>query len=168
MWYGYIVIVLEYIDFDIGKYEYSSWLYRIVIVVICDVCKWFGVDLDCVFFFGYGMGGDVVFDIGMLYFEIFVGVILIVGCVNCYCRITVRNISGVVWYVVGGELDYRVHDVNFVLLNWMMNEWYDVVYVEYIGCGKEFFYEEIHWLFEWMYYWWRRLLVEVCEIVVRV
>ena len=168
MRHGYIVIAPEYTDPDTGKYEYSSRSHRIVIAAIRDARKRFGVDSDRVFLSGHGMGGDAAFDIGMSHPEIFAGVIPIVGRVNRYCRTTARNTPGAAWYVVGGELDHRAHDVNSVLLNRMMNERHDVVYAEYTGRGKESFYEEIHRLFEWMHHRRRRPLAEAREIVARV
>ncbi len=148
--HGYIVIAPEYARETQREYDYSAAAHQRVLNALVDARKRFNVDSDRVFLAGHGMGGDAVFDIGMSHPDLFAGAIPIAGVSDKICRFYWRNAKTLAWYVIGGELDADTFERNARDLNNMLRNGYDMIYAEYIGRGRETYYEEIHKLFEWM------------------
>jgi len=148
--HGYIVIVPEYLEENAKKYNYSSTAHNVVLQSIRNVRKRFSVDSDRIFLSGHGIGGDAAFDIGMSHPDLFAGVIPITGMCDQYCKWYWKNAKHVAWYVVGGERDRDSLARNSRDLYRMMQEKFDIVYVEYIARGYEPYYDEIERIFDWM------------------
>lgn len=147
---GYIVISPEYLQKDQPEYEDNVTAHYAVIQSIRDARKRFNVDSDCVFLAGHGTGADAAFDIGMSHPGLFAGVIPIAGKTSAFNLHYWQNAKDLPWYIVGGELDRDTLDHNSLVINRMMRHGHDVIYAEYIGRGYEYYYEEIHNLFNWM------------------
>ena len=96
------------------------------------------------------MGADAAFDVGMSHPDLFAGVIPIAGQIGGYCKYYTSNAEPIGWYVVSGERDGDQFDRNAFVLNRMLKYGYDLIFTEYVGRGHEWFYEEIHKLFDWM------------------
>ncbi|QDU46705.1 Alpha/beta hydrolase family protein [Symmachiella dynata] len=148
--HGYIVIAPEYAATGAFAHTYSSDSHHSVVEAIYDACRRFQVDSDRIFLSGHGMGGDAAFDIGLSHPDMFAGVIPICGVIRNNCQFYWSNAEHLPLYVIGGELDRDVPNENSGVLMRMMMQGYDLIYVEYIGRGREGFYEEIHKLFTWM------------------
>ncbi len=148
--HGYIVIAPEYAAADAFQHTYSADSHHAVVESIYDACRRFQVDSDRIYLSGHGMGGDAAFDIGLSHPDLFAGVIPICGVIRNNCQFYWSNAEYLPLYVVGGQLDRDVPHENAGVLMRMMIQGYDLIYSEYIGRGREGFYEEIHKLFAWM------------------
>ncbi len=148
--HGYIVIAPQYAAEDAYQHTYDANSHHIVLEAIHDACRRFQVDSDRIFLSGHSMGADAAFDIGMSHPHLFAGVIPICGVLRHNCLRYWSNAKHLPFYVVGGELDRNTLEENAAVMDRMMRFGYDIMYVEYVGRGREGFYEEIHNLFNWM------------------
>lgn len=150
--HGYIVIAPEYLPANARNYDYDARAHDSVLRAINDARKRFRIDSDRIYLSGHGAGGDAAFDIGMSHPDLFAGVIPIAAVCDQYCKWYWQNARQTSFYIVGGELDMdgntTYHDT--MVVDKMMVQGLDVIYVEYIGRGYESYYEEIHRLFDWM------------------
>ncbi len=149
--HGYIVIAPEYVGKAETKgYEYNAGAHQIVINSIRDARRRFSVDSDRVFLSGHGMGGDAAWDMGLAHPHIFAGVIPINGAIDRHAKYYMDNGRQLPLYPVNGELDHDLMTRNGAPLMHMMQQRFDLVYVEYTGAGPDTFFSEIHSLFDWM------------------
>ncbi|MGQ0634062.1 MAG: alpha/beta hydrolase-fold protein [Planctomycetaceae bacterium] len=148
---GYIVIAPEYADKpDQRQYEYTVAAHQVVLESLRDARRRFSVDSDRVFLAGHGMGGDAAFDMGFSHPDLFAGVVSIGGVSDRFCKFYWENARQLPLYVVNGELDRNTVDRNGRELMRMMQQNFNLIYVEYEGAGPDSFYSEIHRLFDWM------------------
>ncbi len=147
---GYIVIVPEYLEPNKEDYDYSPTALSKIERSTRDAMKRFHIDTDRVYLVGHGDGGDAAFDLGMSQPGLFAGVIPISGRCQHHCRWTKDNDPNLSLYVISGEKDRQLLNLNADILNLMMKKDKDIIYAEYMGRGIDDFYEEIHQLFDWM------------------
>jgi len=148
---GYIVIAPEYVGkADSKGYDYNSGAHQIVINSLRDARHRFSIDSDRVFLSGHGMGGDAAWDMGLAHPHIFAGVIPINGAIDRHAKYYMDNGRQLPLYPVNGELDHDLLTRNGAPLMHMMQQRFDLIYVEYTGAGPDTFYSEIHSLFDWM------------------
>lgn len=149
--HGYIVIVPDYTAKPGQRqYEYAAASHRLVLEALRDARRRFNVDSDRVFLAGHDMGGDAAFDIGLSHPDLFAGVIPIAGLSDRYSEFYWENAKTLPFYVILGEYDRNTVSNNAKELMKMMQNGFDLIYVEYIGTGADSFYSEIHKLFDWM------------------
>ena len=148
---GYVVVTPEYLDPTKSAYDYSVASHQAIEQVLRDTMKRFRIDSSRIYLAGHETGADAAFDFGMAHPDLFAGVIAISGECRYHCKATKNNEPNVPLYVVTGELDRDLLSRNADILNNLIRYGRrDVIYVEYMGRGRETYYEEIHHLFEWM------------------
>ena len=147
---GYIVMAPEWTAEHQDKYGYSAHEHAVVLACFRDACRRFAVDTDRVFLSGHGMGGDAVWDIGLAHPDLWAGVIPVGGESDRFCSRYTENAKNLPFYSVCGELDDNRMAKNSRDLNRYLQRGYNATVVEYLGRGREHFYEEILRLFDWM------------------
>lgn len=148
--YGWIVVAPEYDENQESGYRYSQVSHQIVLQTIRDVRKRFSVDSNRVFLAGHGKGGEAAWDIGLAHPDLFAGVIPISAAIPEPAIFTRGNGKYCPLYIVGGELDPAYVAGNSQHVQSMVQDRHDLVYVEYLGHGREHFYTEIDMLLDWM------------------
>lgn len=153
--HGYIVIAPDYLPEGAGGYDYSVDSHHRISNVIRDAMLRFPIHSDKIFLAGHGPGADAAYDYGFAHSDRFAGVIAIAGLARNHCEYTFENDPRLPLYAVDGELDAREVGqytlmVNAPILDTMIRRGRDAIYAEYVGRGYEFYYDEIHRLFDWM------------------
>lgn len=148
--HGYLVITPEYAPPGQRAYDYGASAHYAVIEALHDARKRFHIDSDRVFLSGHAMGGDAALDIGFAHPDLFAGVIPLGGVIDKFSKIYADNARDLPIYMVAGEYDRDSVARNSIKLTEMMKRGYDLIYTEFIGCGQDSFYAEIHKLFDWM------------------
>jgi pimeloyl-ACP methyl ester carboxylesterase len=160
--HGYIVIAPLWHKLGQSRYEFSAREHAVVLESLRDSLRRFSIDPDRVFLAGLGVGGDAAADIALAHPEHWAGVIPISARLERYAMFYYINAgsstkdsslspSRLPMYFVQGERDYDSFKENCSEWNrWVRNKDYDVTVVEYKGRGDDFFYDEIHYLFDWM------------------
>lgn len=149
--HGYIVVAPKWTKPHQREYEYSVREHAAVLRPLRDACRRFAIDTDRVFLSGHSMGGDAAWDIGLAHPDLWAGVIPIVATAGKYVSRYWENGRYVPFYFVAGEMDGdRMASNSLDLDRYLTKHTYDVIVVVYRGRGHEYFYEEIHRIFEWM------------------
>lgn len=149
---GYIVIAPQWTQEQQVAYQYSAREHGLVLAVLRDAIQRFSIDTDRVFLTGHFSGGDAAWDIGLAHPSLWAGVIVISGRSDKYCTYYWENAAHVPFYIVQGELDGTSMPDNARDLDRYLNRAFDVTVVEYMGRGRDPFFDEILRLFEWMSY----------------
>ncbi len=155
--HGYIVIAPDYLPPNKGD-PLPAPTDTIVWECLRDVRRRFLVDSDRVYLTGHGRGAEAAFDVALARPDLFAGVIPISGGLivpkgmaavrdGTFLRENARLQS---WYVVMGEFDFGLFDLNAQWLDRQMLNGTDMLVSQYKARGHETFYSEIHRLFEWM------------------
>ena len=147
---GYVVIAPEYTPATQWDDEHQAAAHESVLQSLRDARQRFRLDSNRVFLAGHGMGADAAFDIGMSHPDEFAGIIAVGGTIDDVCKHYWQNGRSLAWYVVCGERDGETFAANAFQLNRMLKNGFDLILAEYIGRGRETYYEEIHKLFDWM------------------
>ncbi len=149
--YGYIVVAPKWTKPHQREYEYSVREHAAVLRPLRDACRRFAIDTDRVFLSGHSMGGDAAWDISLAHPDLWAGVIPIVATAGKYVSRYWENGRSVPFYFVAGEMDGNRMATNSLDLDrYLTKHTYDVIVVVYRGRGHEYFYEEIHRIFDWM------------------
>lgn len=147
---GYIVIAPAWAAPYQKQYQFSAREHAAVLAVLRDACRHFAVDTDRVYLTGHSMGADAAWDIGLAHPDLWAGVIPIVPTSDKYIPIYWQNGQYVPFYFVCGELDGDRMVTNARDFDRYLQRGYNVTVVEYLGRGHEFFFDELHRLFDWM------------------
>lgn len=147
---GWIVVAPQYDETQEAHYKYSSGAHQAVIETLRDVRKRFTIDSNKVFLAGHGKGGEAAWDIGLSHPDLFAGVIPISAAIPEAAIFTRGNGKYCPLYIVGGELDSEFVAGNCKHVQTMVEAKHDLIYVEYVGHGREHFQMEIEMLFDWM------------------
>jgi len=149
--HGYVVVAPKWTKPHQRSYEYSVREHAAVLRPLRDACRRFAIDTDRVFLSGHSMGGDAAWDIALAHPDLWAGVIPIVATAGKYVSRYWENGRYVPFYFVAGEMDGNRMATNSLDLDrYLTKHTYDVIVVVYRGRGHEYFYEEIHRIFDWM------------------
>ena len=134
--------------------DYTAREHAIVLKAMRACFRKFQVDTDRVFLHGTGVGGDLVYDIGLAHPEHFAGLMPVGGRIEKYAKVhaTDRNIPLSI-YAVFGEGDRPTQQANYQTWNKMLlsSRYANLILVEYIGrLAGEAFPDDIESMFEWM------------------
>ncbi len=157
MRHGYIVVAPKWKHDGQGYYEFSTREHAAVLLSLRDACRRFSLDTDRVYLSGHFIGGDAAWDIGLAHPDLWAGVMPICAVAHYgrnspgYISRYWENARYVPLYFVVGELDGDTMQRNGRDFDrYLTHSRFDTMVVEYIGRGREHFYEEIHRLFTWM------------------
>jgi hypothetical protein len=106
------------------------------------------IDSDRIFIAGHGEGATAAWDMALAHPDLWAGMVSISGFPSKTVPHYEPNSRHVPMYLVMGELDGR--RANGSILNDYMSFKHNAMVVMYRGRGREYFYDEIHRLFEWM------------------
>jgi hypothetical protein len=97
------------------------------------------------------MGGDAAWDMGIAHPDMWAGVIPITPNVSKFVTLYSENARYVPWYFVVGELDPARSPENEVQWDrYLSRANYDVTISEFLGRGRDHYYDDIQRMFEWM------------------
>ena len=146
--HGFIVLAPQWSRPAQRKYEYTPREHERVMVALRDAMRRCSIDADRVFLAGHGEGATAAWDIALAHPDLWAGMISISGSPDKTVPHYEPNSLHVPLYMVMGELDGNRADGS--ILNDYMSFKHDAMVVMYRGRGREYFYDEIHRLFEWM------------------
>jgi pimeloyl-ACP methyl ester carboxylesterase len=116
-----------------------------------DAMRRSSIDADRVFITGHGEGGTAAWDIALSHPDLWAGMIAISGNPSktvAHYEPNTRASVPLPMYLVMGELDRTRADGS--IIDDYMTAKHNAMVVMYRGRGREYFYDEIHRLFEWM------------------
>ncbi len=150
--YGFIVVAPLWTRDSQRDYEYSSREHERILVSLRDAMRRSSIDADRIFIAGHGEGGAAAWDIAYSHPDLWAGMISISGEPAKTITHYHPNAPYVPMYLVMGERDGAPTPLvrNGPIMDDYVKFKSDAMVVMYRGRGREFFYEEIHRLFEWM------------------
>lgn len=148
--YGFIVVAPVWSRPTQRAYEYTPREHQRVLVCLRDAMRRTSIDADRVFLTGHGEGGTAAWDIALAHPDLWAGMISLSGApsVDRVVPHYEPNSRFVPMYIVMGEKD--PHRVGGTLINDYMTFRHDAMVVMYRGRGREYFYDEMPRLIEWM------------------
>lgn len=150
--HGYIVVAPVWSRESQSGYEFTPQEHERVLVALRDAMRRASIDADRVFVAGHGDGGTAAWDIAISHPDLWAGLVSISSEPAKTIPHYKSNSEYVPAYIVMGELDAAPPPLTRVgaILDDYMTPRHDAMVVIYRGRGREYFYEEIHRLFEWM------------------
>ena len=145
---GFIVMAPVWSRPDQRAYEYTPREHQRVLTAVRDAMRRASIDSDRVFIAGHGEGGTAAWDIGLAHPDLWAGMISVSGTPDKTIPHYEPNSRHLPLYMVMGELDGA--KAGGAILNDYMTFNHDAMVVMYRGRGREYFYDEIPRLFEWM------------------
>jgi len=145
---GFIVMAPVWSRPDQRAYEYTPREHQRVLTAVRDAMRRASIDSDRVFITGHGEGGTAAWDIGLAHPDLWAGMISVSGTPDKTIPHYEPNSRHLPLYMVMGELDGA--KAGGAILNDYMTFNHDAMVVMYRGRGREYFYDEIPRLFEWM------------------
>jgi pimeloyl-ACP methyl ester carboxylesterase len=145
---GFIVVAPIWARPDQRTYEYTPQEHQRVLVAVRDAMRRSSIDSDRVFLAGHGEGGTAAWDIALAHPDLWAGMIAISASPAKTVPHYEPNARYVPLYMVMGELDGMRADGS--ILDDYMSFNHDAMVVMYRGRGREYFYDEIPRMFEWM------------------
>ena len=150
---GYIVVAPFWTRDPQTKYEYTQREHQRVLTTVRDAMRRSSIDSDRVYITGHGAGATAAWDIAVSHPDLWAGMIAIGAEPDKTIRHYFPNAQHVPMYFVLGE-DDRVRSKNGYAYGAILDDYVkvrnDVMVVMYRGRGREYFFEEIPRLFEWM------------------
>ena len=146
--HGFIVVAPIWSRPRQRTYEYTALEHQRVLVAMRDAMRRCSIDSDRVFVAGHGEGGTAAWDIALAHPDLWAGLISISGSPSKTVPIYEPNSRTVPMYLVMGEYDGS--KVDGAIIDDYMSFKHDAMVVMYRGRGREFFYDEVPRLFEWM------------------
>ena len=147
---GYIILTPNWTRPGSRRYEYSELEHHRVLSSLRDAMRRVAIDSDRVFITGHGAGGTAAWDIAISHPDLWAGFVAI----SCDPDKTIHhyndNARHVPAYIIGGDKDNAPLSRYGGILDDYMSYHHDAMVVMYRGRGREFFYEEIDRIFEWM------------------
>ena len=145
---GFIVVAPVWTRQGQRTYEYTPQEHERVLVAMRDAMRRASIDSDRVFISGHGEGATAAWDMALAHPDLWAGMISISGSPSKTVLHYEPNSRYVPLYMIMGELDGTRADGS--LIDDYMSFRHDAMVVMYRGRGREYFYDEIHRLFEWM------------------
>jgi predicted esterase len=146
--HGFIVVAPQWSRPAQRSYEYTPLEHERVLVAMRDAMRRSSIDADRIFIAGHGEGGTAAWDTALAHPDLWAGMISISGSPAKTVPHYEPNSHHVPMYMVMGELDGN--RANGSIIDDYMSFKHDAMVVMYRGRGREYFYDEIHRLFEWM------------------
>jgi pimeloyl-ACP methyl ester carboxylesterase len=152
--HGFIVVAPVWTRSGQRTYEYTPQEHERVLAAMRDAMRRSSIDSDRVFIAGHGEGATAAWDMALAHPDLWAGMIAISGnpskTVAHYEPNTRRAdlTHGLPMYMIMGELDGSRPNYASIIDDYMTFN-HEMV-VMYRGRGREYFYDEIHRLFEWM------------------
>lgn len=147
---GYIVVAPRWSRPAQREYEYTPIEHERVLASVRDAMRRCSIDADRVFLAGHGEGGTAAWDISLAHPDIWAGMISVSGAPSKTVHHFESNSRYVPMYLVMGQLDGSVDAGVSAIMDDYMSFQHDALVVSYRGRGREFFYDEVPRLFEWM------------------
>ncbi len=129
-------------------YEYTAVEHHRVLAALRDAMRRASIDSDRVFIAGHGEGATAAWDIALSHPDLWAGMISISGSPAKTIPHYKLNSQYVPMYLVMGELDQSRPEGS--IIDEYMSFKHDAIVVMYRGRGREYFYDEIPVLFDWM------------------
>ena len=145
---GFIVVAPQWSRDRQRVYEYTRIEHHRVLAAVRDAMRRVSIDSDRVFIAGHGEGATAAWDIALSHPDIWAGMIAISGSPDKTVHHYDPNSLYMPMYLVMGALDQNMADG--AIMNDYMSFNHDAMVVKYRGRGREYFYDEIHQLFDWM------------------
>ena len=145
---GFIVVAPVWSRSDQRSYEYTPQEHQRVLAAMRDAMRRASIDSDRIFIAGHGEGATAAWDIALAHPDLWAGMISISGTPSKTIPHYEPNSRHVPLYMVMGELDGA--KAGGAILNDYMTFNHDAMVVMYRGRGREYFYDELPRLFEWM------------------
>jgi pimeloyl-ACP methyl ester carboxylesterase len=145
---GFIVVAPIWSRPQQPFYEYTPVEHQRVLAALRDAMRRASIDSDRVFIAGHGEGATAAWDIALAHPDLWAGMISISGSPGKTIPHYNLNAEHVPLYIVMGELDQARADGS--LIDDYMSFKHDAMIVKYRGRGREYFYDEIPELFNWM------------------
>jgi pimeloyl-ACP methyl ester carboxylesterase len=145
---GFIVISPVWSRSTQRQYEYTRNEHHRVLSALRDAMRRTAIDADRIFLAGHGEGATAAWDIALAHPDIWAGLIAIGGNPDQTIPHYEVNAQYLPKYLVMGELDGDKAAGS--ILDSYMSFRHDALVVMYRGRGREFFYDEVPRLFEWM------------------
>ena len=148
--YGFIVVAPVWGRPTQRAYEYTPREHERVLRCLRDAMRRSSIDADRVFIAGHGEGGTAAWDIALAHPDVWAGMISLSGA-PAATRVVPHyepNSEYVPLYIVSGDRDGS--RVAGTLINDYMSFRHNAMVVIYRGRGREYFYDEMPRLFQWM------------------
>ena len=145
---GFVVVAPVWSRPGQRTFEYTPKEHQRVLAAMRDAMRRVSIDSDRVFLAGHGEGATAAWDISVAHPGLWAGMISISGTPSKTVPHYEPNSHYVPLYMVMGEFDGSKADG--AIINDYMSFDHDAMVVMYRGRGREYFYDEIHRLFEWM------------------
>ncbi len=148
--FGFIVVAPVWTREHQRVYEYTPREHQRVLVCLRDAMRRASIDSDRVFLTGHGEGGTAAWDIALSHPDLWAGMISLSGSPSVERTVPhyEPNSRYVPLYLVMGEKDGM--RVAGTIIDDYMSFNHDAMVVMYRGRGREYFYDEMPRLFEWM------------------
>jgi pimeloyl-ACP methyl ester carboxylesterase len=145
---GFIVVSPVWSRSTQRQYEYTRTEHHRVLSALRDAMRRTAIDADRIFLSGHGEGATAAWDIALAHPDLWAGLIAIGGNPDQTIPHYEINAQYLPKYLVMGELDGD--KASGSILDSYMSFRHDALVVMYRGRGREFFYDEVPRLFEWM------------------
>jgi pimeloyl-ACP methyl ester carboxylesterase len=146
--HGFIVVAPVWGRPSQRTFEYTPQEHERVLAAMRDAMRRASIDSDRVFITGHGEGATAAWDMGLAHPDLWAGMISISGSPSKTVAHYEPNARSLPLYMVMGEKDGS--RANGSILDSYMSFNHEAIVVMYRGRGREYFYDEIHRLFEWM------------------
>ncbi len=147
---GFVVVAPLWSRDTQRTYEYTPAEHERVLVAMRDAMRRCSIDSDRIFIAGHGEGATAAWDIALAHPDLWAGMISISANPDKTIHHYEPNARFVPMYLLMGELDGNVDAGASAILDDYMSFHHDALVIMYRGRGREFFYDEIPRLFEWM------------------
>jgi predicted esterase len=147
---GYILVVPHWDKGTRRQYTYSADEHATVVDALRDVRRRFSIDPDRVFLAGFGEGANMAFDVGLAHPDLFAGVLPMSGQPQYFAKKYWPNAFALPFYVVAGDLDGDAAKASRQQFESWVPKGYPGLYIEYKGRGRDWFAEELPYMFDWM------------------
>ncbi len=150
--HGYIVIAPKWTRAGQGLYEFTAIEHARVLASLRDAMRRAQIDSDRVFIVGHGEGASAAWDIALSHPDLWAGMVSVGGEPRKTIQHYDANAKYVPLYLLMGEKDGT--PAPFIRSGPTMDDYmgigYDAMVVMYRGRGREYFYEDMPNIFEWM------------------
>jgi len=146
--HGFVVVAPQWSRPRQRRYEYTAVEHARVLGAVRDALRRASIDADRVFIAGHGEGATAAWDIALAHPDLWAGMISISGAPAKTVYHYEPNSHYVPMYLVMGELDQN-KAAGGIIDDYMSFD-HDAMVVMYRGRGREYFYDEIPRLYEWM------------------